>query len=33
MAKTAKIAEMTNTAVVGGERFMTSPPSFLTGGL
>jgi hypothetical protein len=27
MAKTAKIAETTNTAVVGAERFMSNPPS------
>jgi len=27
MAKTAKITEMMNTAVVGGERFISSPPS------
>ena len=33
MAKTANTTEMMNTAVVGGERFLSSPPSLLTSGL
>jgi hypothetical protein len=28
MASTAKISEMTKTAVVGGDKFISSPPSY-----
>jgi hypothetical protein len=31
MASTAKISEMTKTAVVGGDKFISSPPLLLTG--